>query len=164
MTTRDGNGYESETVLKNLREMLSRSLSQSDEQPPGERERALKLATATLLIEVMRADYRENLTENEVVFAQLKRFFDLSEDAALLLVKEAEREADHAVSLQGFTRLLHERLSLDEKHSVIEMLWRVALADEHLDKHEDHLVRKLADLLYVSHGDLIRIRNAVLDA
>lgn len=143
--------------------MLNRSLAQSDEQTAEERERALKLATAALLIEVVRADYRENLTENAAVFAQLRRFFDLSEDAALLLVQEAEREADHAVSLQGFTRLLHERLSVEEKHSVIEMLWRVALADEHLDKHEDHLVRKLADLLYVSHADLIRIRNEVLD-
>ncbi|HSG64700.1 MAG TPA: TerB family tellurite resistance protein [Gammaproteobacteria bacterium] len=151
-------------MLKNLREILNRSLSRSDEQTAEERDHTLKLATATLLIEVMRADYHENLTENEAVFAQLKRFFGLDEDDALLLVKEAEREADHAVSLQGFTRLLHERLSVEEKHFVIEMLWRVALADEHLDKHEDHLVRKLADLLYVSHGDLIRIRNAVLDA
>lgn len=148
--------------MKNLRDMLSRSLGTADEQTAADRERALKLATATLLIEVVRADYQENLTENEVVFAQLKSFFDLSEDDALLLVKEAEREADHSVSLQQFTRLLHERLSLEEKHTVIEMLWRVALADDHLDKHEDYLVRKLADLLYVSHGDLIRIRNIVM--
>lgn len=149
-------------MLKNLRDMLSRSLGAADEQTAADRERGLKLATATLLIEVVRADYQEDLTENEMVFAQLKSFFDLSEDDALLLVKEAEREADHSVSLQGFTRLLHERLSLEEKHAVIEMLWRVALADDHLDKHEDYLVRKLADLLYVSHADLIRIRNTVM--
>ena len=151
-------------MLKNLREMLGRSLGATEEQTREEREHALKLATAALLIEVVRADYHENLTENEAVFAQLKQFFDLSESEASLLVREAEREADHAVSLQGFTRQLHEQLSLGEKHSVIEMLWRVALADEHLDKHEDHLVRKLADLLYVSHADLIRIRNVVLDS
>ena len=98
---------------------------------------------------------------DNAVFEQLKRFFDLSEDEALLLVKEAETEADHSVELQSFTRLLHERLSLSEKHAVVEMLWRVALADDHLDKHEDHLVRKLAGLLYISHSDLIRIRNSV---
>ena len=151
-------------MLKNIRELLSRSLSSDNEDTPADRERALKLATATLLVEIMRADYRENLTENEMVFSQLKRHFDLSEDDALLLVQEAEREADHAVSLQGFTRLLHERLSVGEKHAIVEMLWRVAMADEHLDKHEDHLVRKIADLLYVSHADLIRIRNTVLDS
>jgi len=59
---------------------------------------------------------------------------------------------------------LHEQLSLAEKHDVVEMLWRVAFADLHLDKHEDHLVRKVAGLLYVSHGDLIRIRNEVRDS
>jgi uncharacterized tellurite resistance protein B-like protein len=41
------------------------------------------------------------------------------------------------------------------------MLWQVALADERLDKHEDYTVRKIADLLYVTHSDLIRIRNRV---
>ena len=151
-------------MLKNIRELLTRSLSASGEETPADRERALKLATAALLIEVMRADYSENLTENEMIFSQLKRHFDLSEDDAFLLVQEAEREADYAVSLQGFTRLLHEHLSAEEKHAVVEMLWRVAMADEHLDKHEDHLVRKIADLLYVSHADLIRIRNTVLDS
>ena len=113
-------------------------------------------------MEIVRADYEENLTENEMVFAELMRRFGLTEDEALLLVKKAEQEADQSVTLQSFTRLLHEHLSLGEKHAVIEMLWRVALADDHLDKHEDYLVRKLADLLYVSHGDLIRIRNVVM--
>ena len=149
-------------MLKSLRDRLSRSLSVTDAKHPEEREHTLRLATATLLVEIVRADYQENLTENEVVFAELKRRFDLTEDEALLLVKEAEQEADHSVTLQSFTRLLHEQLSLEEKHAVIEMLWRVALADDHLDKHEDYLVRKLADLLYVSHGDLIRIRNVVM--
>jgi len=66
--------------------------------------------------------------------------------------------------LQDYTRTLHEKLTVSEKHEIVEMLWRVALADERLDKHEDHLVRKIAGLLYVSHGDLIRIRNRVYAA
>lgn len=148
-------------MLKGLRDVLSRTLGDAEQDDPQAREHGLQIATATLLIEVMRADYQEDLTENEAVFEQVKRFFCLSEDEALLLVKEAETEADHSVELQSFTRQLHERLSLDEKHAVIEMLWRVALADDDLDKHEDHLVRKIAGLLYVSHSDLIRIRNSV---
>ena len=148
-------------MLKGLREMLNRTLGDAEQDDPSAREHGLQLATATLLIEVMRADYQEDLTENEAVFEQVKRFFNFSEDEALLLVKEAETEADHSVELQSFTRLLHERLSLEDKHAVVEMLWRVALADDHLDKHEDHLVRKIAGLLYVSHSDLIRIRNKV---
>jgi len=149
-------------MLKNLRDLLSNSLGGPADAEPGDRDHALRLATAILLVELMRADYREDITENEAVFTELRRRFSLTEDEVSLLVDEARREADHTVTLQGYTRLLHERLSLEEKHSVIEMLWRVAMADDHLDKHEDHLVRKLADLLYVSHADLIRIRNAVV--
>ena len=68
------------------------------------------------------------------------------------------------MELQQFTRRLHEQLTLAEKHRVVEMLWQVALADRSLDKHEDHLVRRIAELLYVSHSDLIRIRNRVRSA
>jgi len=148
-------------MLKNLRDILNRALSNAEQDTVEGREHALRLATATLLVEVMRADYKEDVTENKVMFEQLKRFFELTEDEASLLIEDAKKKADHAVSLQAFTRLLHERLTLTEKHLVIEMLWRVAMADDELDKHEDYVVRKVADLLYISHKDLIRIRNVV---
>src|SRR5690606_11137866 len=109
------------------------------------------------------ADSSEDLTENQKTFQLLKVFFELSSEEVELLVLEAKQEADHAASLQSFTRQLHDKLTVAEKHQVVEMLWKVALADDHLDKHEDHLVRKIADLLYVSHRDLIRIRNQVRD-
>ena len=147
-------------MLKELREILNKTLAGSEEGS-DDRDHAIRLATATLLVEVVRADYEEDLAEDKAVFGQLKRFFDLPEDETKLLVEEAEREADHSVSLQSFTRVLHETLTVQEKHAVIEMLWRVALADSVLDKHEDHLVRKVAGLLYISHSDLIRIRNNV---
>ena len=147
-------------MLKRLREMINSTFVKSVEGTE-EREHALRLATATLLVEVVRADQEEAVVEEEVVLKQLGNFFDLSKEETSLLVQEAEQEADYSVSLQSFTRELHERLTINEKHVVIEMLWRVALADRELDKHEDYLVRKVADLLYVSHQDLIRIRNRV---
>ncbi len=148
-------------MLKQLRELFNKTLINPDQEDAQGREHALRLATATLLIEIVRADYEEDVRETEAVIRQLQAHFDLTEDETLLLIKEAEQKADHSVSLQDFTRVLHERLSEAEKHTVIEMLWRIALADDHLDKHEDHVVRKVAGLLYVTHSDLIRIRNAV---
>ncbi|TDJ27911.1 MAG: TerB family tellurite resistance protein [Gammaproteobacteria bacterium] len=148
-------------MLKQLRELFNKTLINPDQEDAPGREHALRLATATLLIEIVRADYEEDVRETEAVIRQLQAHFDLTEDETLLLIKEAEQKADHSVSLQDFTRVLHERLSEAEKHTVIEMLWRIALADDHLDKHEDHVVRKVAGLLYVTHSDLIRIRNAV---
>jgi uncharacterized tellurite resistance protein B-like protein len=124
---------------------------------PAAREHALRVATALLLIEVAKADYADDLAEDEVMLRSLKQFFA----AAALLLDEARSTADRAVELQQFTRRLHEQLSVAEKQRVVEMLWQVALADSRLDKHEDHLVRRIAELLYVSHSDLIRIRNRV---
>lgn len=148
-------------MLKQLRDIFDKTLINADQEDAQSREHALRLATATLLIEVVRADYEIDVKEIDATIRQLRAHFDLTEDETLLLVKEAEEKADHSVSLQDFTRVLHEQLSEAEKHSVIEMLWRVALADDYLDKHEDYVVRKVAGLLYVTHSDLIRIRNTV---
>ncbi|MFP6827843.1 MAG: TerB family tellurite resistance protein [Gammaproteobacteria bacterium] len=151
-------------MLKKLRDIFNNSLINPDQGDSADRDHALRLATAALLIEVVRADYEEDIKETEAVIWQLQTHFDLTEEETLLLVEEAAQKADHSVSLQEFTRLLHENLSEKEKHSVIEMLWLIALADDHLDKHEDYVVRKVAELLYVTHGDLIRIRNEVKKA
>lgn len=149
-------------MLKALNDMLDRALgAQTADTPPEERRHGVQLATAVLLVEMARADFEEDITADAAVLDLLKSHFDLSEPEAALLVEEARSEADYAASLQSFTRQLHEQLTLEEKRRVVEMLWRVALADRHLDKHEDYLVRKVADLLYVPHSDLIRIRNRV---
>jgi uncharacterized tellurite resistance protein B-like protein len=148
-------------MLKALNDLLERAFAGTAEVAPEDREHALRVATAVLLIEVARADYAEDLSEDRATFALIKEFFGLTDEEAALLIEEARRQADHSISLQTFTRKLHEQLSVAEKHRVVEMLWKVALADEHLDKYEDYVVRKVADLLYVPHSDLIRIRNSV---
>lgn len=152
-------------MLKALSDLFDRAFSsRADETTPADRRHGVRVATALLLIEVERADFSEDVTEREETFRLLKSFFELTDEDARLLVEEARQEADHAASLQSFTRRLHESLSAEEKLTIVEMLWRVALADSHLDKHEDYVVRKIADLLYVSHGDLIRLRNRVREA
>jgi len=149
-------------MLKALRELIDKTLKAGADAPTAaDREHALRFATAILLVEVARADFAEAVAEEATIRALLEKSFTLSADETAALLKEAKAEADHTASLQAFTRRLHESLTVPEKHRVVEMLWRVALADEHLDKHEDHLVRKIAGLLYVSHADLIRIRNRV---
>ena len=125
--------------------------------------RELELATAVLLIEVARADFSEDEIEIHAVADLLVRHLKLPARDVHQLVEQAQREADHAASLQSFTRQLHEELGNEDKFRIVEMLWQVALADATLDKHEDHLIRKIAGLLYISHSDLIRIRNRVTD-
>jgi uncharacterized tellurite resistance protein B-like protein len=147
-------------MLDRLSALFERAFTDPEESAQ-QREHALRVATALLLIEVARADYADDLAEDATMLASLKQFFALEDSDARMLLEEARREADHAVELQQFTHRLHEQLSMAEKLRVVEMLWEVAYADQRLDKHEDHLVGRLADLLYVSRSDLIRIRNRV---
>ena len=153
-------------MLKALSDLLERALraDPADAHASADRRHGIKLSTALLLVEVERADFAEDITESAATLRLLREHFELSDEEAALLVQEARRTADHAASLQAFTRRLHEALTYEEKQAIVEMLWKVALADSHLDKHEDHVVRKIADLLYVSHSDVIRIRNRVRDA
>ena len=149
-------------MLKALTDFFDRAFA-PEVVSPEEREHALRVATALLLIEVARADYADDAAEERTIVTEMKNFFRLNDEAARMLVREAKREADRAVSLQAFTRRLVEQLSEAERQSVVEMLWRVALADRRLDKREDYLVRQVAELLYVSQSDLIRIRNRVYE-
>lgn len=148
-------------MLARLNALFDRAFGAEREPTAAEREHALRVATALLLIEVARADYADDLAEDAKMLESLQQFFALGETEAKLLLEEARREADRAVELQQFTRRLHEQLSVAEKHRVVEMLWQVAYADQRLDKHEDYLVGRIGDLLYVSRSDLIRIRNRV---
>jgi len=148
-------------MLKALADLVDQAIGSRNRDEAADGTHALNLATALLLVEVARADYQDEISEYRQIEALLRGHFDLSEEEVALLLDEARSQADHSASLQRFTRTLHEALSVGEKHRIVEMLWRVALADHHLDKHEDHLIRRIAGLLYVSHADLIRIRNAV---
>ena len=148
-------------MLKALTELVDKTFRGGETIADEDPEHALNLATAILLVEVARADYQQEDSESEAIEQLLRSQFDLPDSEIKLLIDEANDEADHAASLQQFTRTLHESMTVEQKHDVIEMLWRVALADSHLDKHEDHLIRRIAGLLYVSHADLIRIRNKV---
>ena len=117
------------------------------------------MAASVLLIEMARADFEQDNLENEMIIELLKEYFLLDHEDAHDLFHEAEKIADNSVSLHEFTRTLHETLNEEAKNEIIEMLWRLALVDDSLDRYEDYLVRKIADLLYVSNSSVLRIRH-----
>jgi uncharacterized tellurite resistance protein B-like protein len=124
----------------------------------------LHLATAALLFEMLRADTEEHPDERPVLEKALQACFALDEMETRELAALADREAADAVSLYQFTGLINEYFSPKQKLQVIEMLWQVALADGHLDRYEEALVRKVADLIHVPHRDFIQSKHRVMDA
>ena len=135
----------------------------TDASNPVEQERAYRLATAALLIEMTRADHDVKGVERDAVTQAVRRAFELDLDQTEELVTLAEQEADEATSLYEFTRLINRHFDAKQKEHVVELLWQVALADGELDKYEEHLVRKVADLIYVPHRSYIRAKHHAID-
>jgi len=127
-------------------------------------ESRIEHATAALLVEIAAADHERMVIEHDTMLALLKDNFNLSAVEAEHLLGRAESAVKNSVSLHEFTRVLHAELSYTEKEKIIEMLWRIALADKVLDKYEDYMIGKIADLLYVVRGDVIRLRNRVYES
>ena len=135
----------------------------SDAASGADRERACRIAGAALLVEMSRADHEVTPVERGAIERALRHVFALDSVAADELYREAERHADDATSLYEFTRLINDHFQPAEKENLVELLWFVAYADGALDKYEEHLVRRVADLIYVSHGVFIRTKHRAIE-
>lgn len=120
---------------------------------------AVELATAALLVEMQRADDVIDERDERAIRDLLARHFHLDDEAVDRLVALANERADRSVSLHEFTRLIHARFDVAQKTTIVEMLWRVAFADGRVDAHEEHLVRKVADLLYLPQSAFIKAKE-----
>lgn len=137
----------------------SLSIEASSEESDGDREAALRMATAVLLIDVARADHVFDESEYDRVLRLIESHFALTPEQAGELFNAAGEEADDMVSLYEFTQLLNKNLSDEEKTRIIALLWEVAYADGQLDKYENSLVLKISDLLYVSRARVMRLKH-----
>jgi uncharacterized tellurite resistance protein B-like protein len=113
------------------------------------------LAVAALLIEVLRADYDVGPGERQEVVRSVSAMLKLDPAASEALTAEAERQADRSHDLYQFTSQVNRTYSDEEKVTLLEALWRVAQADAIVHKYEEHLIRRVADLIHVPHRGFI---------
>ena len=147
-------------MLSSIKRFFDANLTAATEAgSPVDQERAYQLATAALFIEMTRADHDVKSVERDAVSQAVGRAFELDPEQTEELITLAEQEADAAISLYEFTRLINRHFDAKQKEHVVELLWHVALADGEIDKYEDHLVRKVADLIYVPHLSFIRAKH-----
>jgi uncharacterized tellurite resistance protein B-like protein len=108
-----------------------------------------------LLIEVMKSDAEVAESEQAAVLAILKERFGLSGAEVTQLTELGHQTASAANDFHQFTSRINRELDPSEKIRIIEYMWQVAYADGKISAHENHLMRKIADLLYVPHRDYI---------
>lgn len=120
---------------------------------------SLQVATAALLLEMMRMDRELRDEERQAIVGTLQAQFKLDARQIEILITLAEQEAREANDYYQFTSLINQHCDYGQKVQIIENLWHVAMIDGHLDAHELHLMRKLADLLYIGHGDYVAAKQ-----
>lgn len=149
-------------MLRAVRDFFeSRVLGTGAEGGVRDADHDTQLATAALLIEMTRADRAVTVEERQAVDDALREVFDLGDEETRELVRLAELELQDSASLFQFTHLIDKAFPLERKIHVVEMLWRVAFSDACKDHHEEHLVRKIAELLHVPHSAFIMARHKV---
>ena len=138
-------------LLTKLTALFSGTEATSDETPV----RALELSCAALMFEVARSDFTIDEKERESIRLLLKENFALSGEDVATVTEEAADNVDAATCLFEFTRTINDIATVDQKRQLLTMMWRVALADDALSRYEEHVIRKVADLLYLPHHDFM---------
>ncbi len=124
-------------------------------------EQKLQIACAALFVEMMLMDDKELAEEHEMIVNRMNELFSLSSEQTRTLISLATEQKKQATDYFQFTSLINKGFSQQKKISLIKSLWQIAYADGQLDAHEEYMVRKMADLLHVSHLEFIKTKIQV---
>lgn len=146
-------------MLKRLQSILGSIFLPSRAHENTEIADDIQFSVAVLLVEVIHADHVLHEQEQRMVIDLLRRQYALDEAAATELFSRANEKMKDAVSLYQYTSLINSKLSYRQKFEFMTNLWRVVFADGQVDRYEEHLVRRVADLIYLAHKDFIRAKH-----
>jgi len=145
-----------------LKHFLNKTEARISKTPDDDRSYAIRIATCAILLEMANIDDEFTLSEKEYIISILKESYDLSDEDATELIHATEEEVKGSIDLWQFTNLINSNYSMKEKNQLIEAIWKVAYTDGKLEKHEDYLIHKLANLLHFTHKQLIDCKLKVL--
>lgn len=149
-------------MLKALRTFFDEHIAAQAQETQASAERRAQIAAAVLLVEVARSDNKFSDAERETVLGSVQRKFKLTADEARQLLMLAEAESREAHDIFQFTSQIDATFSIEQKLRLIEELWRAAYSDSVLHEYEEHLIRRVADLLHLSHSQFIAGKLRVL--
>lgn len=149
-----------ESLPAKLRGLIA-TLAPDPERRARQEARAVQRACCRLMLEVARLDPAGVERKREAVARAMREQFGTQVEELASMIADAARPENRLTSYYRPVALINSRCGAAEKARLIERLWRIAMADGGIDMYEEHLVRKLADLLYVAHADFILARRRV---
>jgi len=145
-------------MLNNIKRFFDNHLISNASPSSDDSEHALRLAMASLMIEVAESDYHDAPEEHDLVINIVKNSFDLSDTETNEIVDLARQEHADSIDYFQFTSLINQHYSAAQRIELIENLWQIAFADHKLDKHEEHVIRRISDLIHVSHSNFMKTK------
>jgi uncharacterized tellurite resistance protein B-like protein len=142
-------------MLKAIRDFFDSAIAPPATAAAGGDRHSIELATAALLVEVVRIDVETTDAERDAALRAVREKFGLSDAEATTLIDLAEQEVRQANDYFQFTSLINRRFTPEQKRKVMELMWRIAYADEVISAHERHLLRKIADLLHLTPAEYL---------
>jgi uncharacterized tellurite resistance protein B-like protein len=147
-----------------LRKFFDQHIAAQPAESPAEAERRAQKAAAVLLVEVARSDHDFSEAERQTVLASIQGRFGLSAAEAQEMLSLAESESHGAHDIFQFTSKIDAEFTVEQKVRLIEELWRAAYSDSTLHEYEEHLIRRVCDMLHLSHSQFIGAKLRVLDS
>ncbi|MBT2971974.1 MAG: hypothetical protein B6D72_13090 [gamma proteobacterium symbiont of Ctena orbiculata] len=151
-------------MLKAIKDFFDNYLIPGNEESEAQLEQSIRLAVVVLLIEIAESDYDHATEERHAILNAIQKHFGLNRVSAEQLIALAKQEHDDSTDYFQFTRLINEHYSAEQKVKIVETFWRVAFADQELHRYEEHVIRRLADLIHVSHSDFIAAKHRVMNS
>ena len=146
-------------MIVKIRRFFEQYIIVTESISEDELEHQLQLACAALMIEVLYADYSVDQSEIDTLRKALQENFELKKEEADKLIQLAEEERAQATDYYQFTSLINEFYTQQQKRELVTRLWQMAYADHTVHKFEEHLVRRLADLLHVPHSAFMQSKH-----
>ena len=148
-------------MLKSIQNIFKRK---ENESVVDSKKSEQELTYASLLIEVINSDNKFDDRERDKLLEILSSKLDIHKEELDNFTELAQKKTEDSTSLYEFTREINDQYEYEEKVSLITDLWGIAYSDGKLDKYEDYVIRKIADLIYVSHADFIKSKLKVKNA
>jgi uncharacterized tellurite resistance protein B-like protein len=143
-------------------ERFRQGICRSDNVTDAASKDPLRLATAAILLDIGYADGTLSPSEDDGLLSYLKEKFALTEEHARELVMAADQIRGRQIDHYSLTNLIRKSASLAERIEIVKTMWRMVYSDGKLTENENHLVRKLADLLGIEHHVMIDAKVSVL--
>ena len=141
-------------MLKKIRSIFTRTSEEVSEKE--EVSQKIDKTCAALIIEVALADKVFDESEVNLLKEMLLKAYTLEASEIQDLIENAEKAVKESTSLYEYTKEVNDNFDYESKLNLVDQLWRIAFADGYLDKYEEHIVRKIADLIHISHNDFIQ--------